>query len=90
MEKIKKIFLKFEVGDVEDPDMYANFAVESWSKSHPQAYQYLMEHSDGNVRIERREHDSVYYEGHAYSLSTRMTETDWAYYFMRFYKGDVS
>ena len=88
MAKSKRVFLKFTVGDVEDPDMYANMAIESWSKSTPLAYEYLMKHSDGNVTIKRTQSGTIDhdYYGHSYELSSEMEDSDWAYYFMRFYK----
>ena len=87
MEKAKSgIFLTFNMGDVEDPDMYANLEVDAWAKQNRAAYNFLLEHSDGNVRIHRQELPETM--GHKYMLTAKMTEQDWAYYYLRF--DDVS
>ena len=83
---MQRSFLKFRIGDVEDPDWYANMEIASWATDNTEAHQYLMEKSNGNMRIHRHV-DPVYF-GHNYEFSAEMSEEDWFLYFMRF--DDVS
>lgn len=80
-EKTRNTFFEFWVGDVEDPDMYANMEIGSWASKNKDAYQYLLDKSDGNVRIQRKLHEFM---GHHYTFTAEMSEEDWAYYYLRF------
>lgn len=86
MEKVRNIFLECKVGDVEDPDWYANIEISNWAVRNSDAHQYLMDKSDGDMRIHRKAYDPIM--GHSYKFSAKMTEQDWAYYYLRF--DDVS
>ena len=86
MDKVRNIFLECKVGDVEDPDWYANMEIASWATKNPEAHQYLMEKSDGDMRIHRKACEPIM--GHSYEFSAEMLEQDWAYYYLRF--DDVS
>jgi hypothetical protein len=79
---MKKAFYKTLVGDVEDPDWYANIEIGDWATKNTEAYQFLLEHSNGNVRIERQAHEPIM--GHSYSFTAEMDEKDWFMYTMRF------
>lgn len=81
---MRREFLKFHVGDVEDPDMMANYCVADWHDKNKEAYEYLMEHSDGRVYIVRQEGDLTMFNGHVYHMEAEMTEEDWFLYCMRF------
>ena len=86
MEKVRNKFLEFTVGDVEATDWYANMEIGSWATKNPEAHQYLMEKSNGDMRIHRFVEPKLF--GHVYSFSAKMSEQDWAYYYLRF--DDVS
>ena len=86
MDKVRNKFLEFHVGDVEDPDWYANMEISQWATKNPEAHQYLMENSNGDMRIHRAVDPKLF--GHRYSFSSEMSEQDWAYYYLRF--DDVS
>ena len=79
---MRRYFLKFRVGDVEDPDWYANIELSNWAAENPEAHQYLMEKSDGAMRIHRHT-DADNFE-HRYEFTADMTEQDWFLYRMRF------
>jgi hypothetical protein len=61
----------------------ANYCVTDWYDKNKEAYDYLMEHSDGRVYIVRQETDLIVY-GHRYHLEAEMSEENWFLYRMRF------
>lgn len=79
---VRRPILNFKVGDVEDPDWYANMRISAWATENPEAHQYLLDHSTKSIRIERKQCE--YSLGHSYELSVEMTEEDWFIYLMRF------
>ena len=88
MEKVRNIFLACVVGDVEDPDWYANIELGSWATKNSDAHQYLMKNSNGDMRIHRKAFSTHLLGQHLYEFTAEMTEQDWAYYYLRF--DDVS
>ena len=89
MEKVRSgIFLTFNIGDVEDPDMYANIEVDAWATKNRDAYKFMLEYSDGNMRIHRQQHDPLM--GHKYTFTAEMLEEHWAEYYLKYGESYVS
>jgi hypothetical protein len=88
MEKVKRAVLEFRIGDVEDPDMYANIEVDAWATKNRDAYKFLLEYADANVALSRRLDDSELY--HLYTISAYMSEEHWAEYYLKYGESYVS
>lgn len=88
MEKVKRAVLEFRIGDVEDPDMYANIEVDAWATKNRDAYKFLLEHADANVTLSRRLDDTELY--HLYTISAYMLEEHWAEYYLKYGESYVS
>ena len=88
MEKVKRAILEFRIGDVEDPDMYANIEVDAWATKNRDAYKFLLEHADSNVTLSRRLDDTELY--HLYTISAYMLEEHWAEYYLKYGESYVS
>lgn len=79
---MRREFLKFNIGDVEDPDIFANMEINAWARKNCDAHQYLLEHSNGNMRVHRQQGNPLM--GHKYIFTAEMSEEDWFLYCMRF------
>ena len=88
MEKVKRAVLEFRIGDIEDPDMYANIEVDAWATKNRDAYAFLLEHADANVTLSRRLDDTELY--HLYTMSAYMLEEHWAEYYLKYGESYVS
>ena len=88
MEKVKRAILEFRIGDVEDPDMYANIEVDAWATKNRDAYAFLLEHADSNVTLSRRLDDTELH--HLYTISAYMLEEHWAEYYLKYGESYVS
>ena len=72
----------FNMGDVEDPDLYAAQPIYEWQQT--EEGQWVMEHSV-DVPFWHRNVDPTTY-GHRYSIIARLTESDQVYWTLK-YKG---
>jgi hypothetical protein len=88
MEKVKRAILEFRIGDVEDPDMYANIEVDAWATKNRDAYAFLLEYADSNVTLSRKLDDTELY--HLYTISAYMLEEHWAEYYLKYGESYVS
>ena len=89
MEKVKRAVLEFRIGDVEDPDMYANIEVDAWATKNRDAYAFLLEHADTNVTLSRRLDEGTELF-HLYTISAYMLEEHWAEYYLNYGESYVS
>ena len=68
--------------------MYANIEVDAWATKNRDAYAFLLEHADANVRITRKLDDTELY--HLYTISAYMLEEHWAEYYLKYGESYVS
>lgn len=88
---IQNCFLTVHIGNVQEPDMYAEIQIERWQKENKETYNYLLKHGKGNVKIERKQvphpvcltseyiDDAIAYQ---YNLYILMSQAKWAYFYL--------
>lgn len=88
---IQNCFLTFHIGNVQEPDVYAEIQIERWQKENKETYDYLLKHGKGNVKIERKQvvhplsltseyiNDAIAYQ---YNLYILMSKAKWAYFYL--------
>lgn len=79
MEK-RKIY-ECSLGDVEDPDLYAEIAFSQFLDNHPDIKEWFESKTDGTYHMVYHE---LEYGGHCYRYYIEVSDFDWAHYVMLF------